>query len=208
MAIKTRPVYPKPMPTSHLQLNCVCSTVFLLSALACSVEEHPSKQATTQNDSTDSGYEQPTGTDLVFFDQWTILSQDHDPFPHHRTEEHQCDPSGVLAEEGVLEINTNDCGYAVVGQPLQMPIQSGDAIELLMYHSALSAVDVPAEAHFSLMIGENVFWESTIPIPWQAEVYIVPMVIDWDAEAETMVKVHLHNHGGNSWRVGYLKRIN
>ena len=196
------------MPVSHIKLNCICSTVFLLFALACSSEEQTAKETVVQGGTVDSGGDETVGTDLVFFDQWTLLSEDADPYPTHRTEDHQCDPSGVLPEEGVLEINTNDCGYAVVGQPLHTGLESGDMVELLMYHSALSAVDTPAEAHFSLMIGENLFWESTIQIPWQAEVYIVPITVDWDAEAGTMVKVHLHNHGGNSWRIGYLKRIN
>ena len=145
--------------------------------------------------------------DLVLFDQWGILDSDQDPFPDHRMAHHNCDPSGVLPEDNVLEINTNDCDYAVVGQPLRAPIQSGDMVELLMYHSALSAIDEPAEAHFSVMIGDQTFWDITIDIPWQSEVYLVPIEIDFDGEAGTMVRVHLHNHGGNSWRVAYLKQI-
>jgi len=155
----------------------------------------------------DSGREDMEVVDLTQFDQWEILGEEFDPYPDHRTPEYTCDSSGILPEDLVLEINTNDCGYAIVGQPLQADIQPGDLIELLMYHSALSSTDEAAEGHFSLMVGERVFWEKTIPIPWNAEVYLVPIITDWSAEAGTMVRIHLHNHGGNSWRVGYLKRV-
>ena len=143
---------------------------------------------------------------LVAFDQWTVLAEADDPFPDHRTEEYNCDPGGVLVEDEVLEINTDDCGYAVVGQPLLTDLQPGDMVELLMYHSALSSIEQDANAHFSIMIGDRMFWDTNIDIPWQSEVYIVPQTIDWHESEGTMVRVHLHNHGGNSWRVGYLKR--
>jgi len=150
--------------------------------------------------------EESVVNELVSFDAWTILDAASDPYPSHRNANHECDESGILAEEDVLEINTNDCDYAVVGQPILGDIRSGDLLELLMYHSALSAVEQPAEAHFSFHIGENVFWERTIDIPWASEVYVVPIEVDWSAEAGTQARVHLHNHGGNSWRVAYLKR--
>ncbi len=150
---------------------------------------------------------QENAVDLVHFDQWSILDDIQDPHPAHRTDAHVCNESGILPEDEVLEINTNDCGYALVGQPLQASIETGDVIELLMYHSALSAIEQPAEAHFSLMVGDRAFWDITIDIPWQSEVYLVPIEVDWSAGAGTLVRLHLHNHGGNSWRIAYLKRI-
>jgi len=146
-------------------------------------------------------------TDLVIFDEWSILGASMDPYPEHKTADHSCDPKGVLPEEEVLEINTNDCGYAVVGQPIKAEILEGDWVELMMYHSALSSVDEPAEAHFSLWVGENVFWERTIAIPAAPEIYPVPLQVEWSAEAGELARIHLHNHGGNSWRVAYLKRL-
>ncbi len=154
----------------------------------------------------DSG-ESEEVVDLVFFDQWTILPEVDDPYPDHRGDYGDCDSSGVLPEDGVLEINTNDCGYAVVGQPLATDIAAGDWVELLMYHSALAAIDEPAEAHFSLWVGDNLYWERNFDIPLAAEVYPVPIIVDWSAPAGTLVRIHLHNHGGNSWGVGYLKRV-
>lgn len=160
-------------------------------------------------DNHDSGSASRTdgAVDLVAHDGWTQISATDDPFPAHRTDTHTCDPSGILPEDGVLEVNTEDCGYAVLGQEILHDIQPDDWIELLMYHSALSSVDSPAEAHFSLWIDEEEFWGRTMSIPAAAEIYLVPMQVDWTLAAGTQARVHLHNHGGNSWRVAYLKRI-
>ncbi|MGB0639571.1 MAG: hypothetical protein ACPGTU_09570 [Myxococcota bacterium] len=182
-----------------------------IAALAsCSVTNHGKETvrdtSAIPNPNIDSGQSEEV-VDLVFFDQWVMLPESDDPYPDHRGDYDDCDPGGILPEDGVLEINTNDCGYAIVGQPLASDIVAGDWVELLMYHSALAAIDEPAEAHFSLWIGENLYWERTFAIPLAAEVYPVPITVDWSAEAGTPVRLHLHNHGGNSWRVGYLKRI-
>jgi hypothetical protein len=162
------------------------------------------------HDTDTGGNAADTGGDaltLVAFDGWTLLDPERDPTPAHRDPESSCDPRGVIPEEGVLEVNTNDCGYAVLGQPTLHPIAAGDTLELLMYHSALAAIDEPAEGHFSLWIGDALFWEVNVAIPAAAEIYLVPVTVDFDAVPATDVRVHLHNHGGNSWRIGHLKRL-
>lgn len=177
---------------------------------SCSTPNHGKETVQDTSDTLhsdiDSGQTEEV-VDLVFFDQWVILPESDDPYPDHRGDYDDCDPGGILPEDGVLEINTNDCGYAVVGQPLSADVVEGDWVELLMYHSALAAIEEPAEAHFSLWVGEHLYWERTFVIPSAAEVYPVPITIDWAAPAGTPVRLHLHNHGGNSWRVGHLKRV-
>lgn len=154
-------------------------------------------------DSTEHG----SVVDLVAHDGWKQRPAEDDPFPSHRLVSHDCDPDGILPEDGVLEVNTNDCGYAVLGQPILADVQPGDWVELLMYHSALASVESPAEGHFSLWLGETEFWGRTVAIPAAAEIYLVPIQVDWSLEAGSEARVHLHNHGGNSWRVAYIKRF-
>ena len=206
MAFRPTAVYPKDMQTGHYKYFCVTLIYQSFVMLSCT----PTKTATTETSRMetidDSGTAEAGIEELVAFDQWEILSEADDPFPEHRTLEYQCDPSGILAEEDVLEINTNDCGYAVVGQTLRADVQAGDRVELLMYHSALSTNDEPAAAHFAITVGPHVFWEIDLDIPWQSDVYVVPKTIDWSENQGAMVRIHLHNHGGNSWRVGYLRR--
>ena len=150
----------------------------------------------------------PSGVvDLIAHDGWSQLASVQDPFPSHVTPSHSCDPDGILPEDGVLEVNTNDCGYAVLGQPISADVQPGDWVELLMYHSALASIDSPAEGHFSLWLGDLEFWGRTVAIPAAAEIYLVPIQVDRVFEAGTQARLHLHNHGGNSWRLAYLKRF-
>jgi hypothetical protein len=194
------------MRIADINRASVLPVVFIWMGSGC---VQPEKVSTGPTFSADSGHTEPGDTvvsNLVSFDAWSALGPDSDPYPSHRTATHNCEESGLLAEEDVLEINTNDCDYAVIGQPIWADIEAGDLVELLMYHSALSSVDEPAEAHFSFHIGDRLFWERTIDIPWASEVYLIPIEVDWSAEAGTQVRVHLHNHGGNSWRVAYLKR--
>ena len=149
----------------------------------------------------------PTAIDLVSYEKWLVLDDSQDPHPDHRKADHNCDPDGVLAEDEVLEINTDDCSYAIVGQPILHDVQAGDEVELLLYHSALSSIDQPAEGHFSLWIGDNLFWEQTVSIPASSEIYAVPLVVVWAASTGDLARIHLHNHGGNSWRVAHIRRM-
>ncbi len=147
-----------------------------------------------------------TTVDLVTHDGWSLIDAGADPYPSHRTPTYTCDQRGVVPEDGVLEINTNDCGYALLGQPILSDIQAGDRVELLMYHSALASTEATAEAHFSLWLGPHEFWGRTVAIPAAAEVYPVPLEVDFDLAAGSPAIIHLHNHGGNSWRVASLRR--
>lgn len=143
---------------------------------------------------------------MVRFDQW-VDSPGHDPYPTHREPHHQCDPAGVLAEDDTLEVQTGDCNYVNAVQPMLAAVAEGDWLELLMYHSSLVSPDGPGAAHFSLWVGDNSFWDHAIAIPAAGEVYAIQMQSTWSAPAEAPVTVHLHNHGANSWRVAYFRRL-
>jgi hypothetical protein len=193
-----------PTPRAFKSTLLLLVTVF---ALGCTGANGPNDKA---NDTDQWGNNPDTGRiplSLIEFDRWTLLDPERDPSPEHRSPESSCDPGGAIPEEGVFEVNTNDCGYAVLGQPTMHSIAAGDSLELLMYHSALSAIDEPAEGHFSLWIGDTLFWELNVDIPAAAEIYFVPVTVDFDADEGTEVRVHLHNHGGNSWRIAHLKRL-
>jgi hypothetical protein len=157
----------------------------------------------------DTGPVWPDGDqeDLVLASNWTVLESSDDPYPSHGEPDEDCDAKGVTHEDGVIEVNTNDCSYVILGQGLRTEVRAGDWIDLLMYHSALAAVDTPAEGHFSLWVGGQQYWEANIPIPAAAEIYSVVMPVEWSALASDPVRVHLHNHGGNSWRIAHLRRL-
>ena len=145
--------------------------------------------------------------DLVLASDWAVLESSDDPYPSHGEPDEDCNTKGVNHEDGVVEVNTNDCSYALLGQDLRAEVLAGDWLDLMMYHSALAAVDTPAEGHFSPWVGDQQYWEANIPIPAAAEIYSVVMPVEWSALAGDPVRVHLHNHGGNSWRIAHLRRL-
>lgn len=145
------------------------------------------------------------GGDLVRAEAWG-LGAGTDPFADHRTEDHVCDPAGVFVEEGLLEVRTALCGYAVLGQPSQVALAAGDEIELLLYHSALTA-QTPAEAHVALTLDGALLWEQAVPIPSPSDVYSHTLVAPAHAAAGAPVVLHLHNHGSNAWNLGHLRAV-
>ena len=193
-----------PIPRAYKRTFALLVTVFTLGCTSTGGDQNKADDTVKGGKSADTGAD---AVSLVNFDQWTLLDADRDPTPEHRSPDSSCAPRGVIPEDGVIEVNTNDCGYALLGQPITHPIAAGDTVELLMYHSALSALEEPTEGHFSLWIGDALLWELNVSIPAAAEIYFVPVTVDFDVDPATEVRVHLHNHGGNSWRIGHLKRL-
>ncbi len=143
--------------------------------------------------------------DLVAATAWQPTHTSDDPVPSHQPDPIECEADSVRVENGLLEIQTNDCNYALIGQPLLHDIQVGDTIDLLVYHSSLSANE-PAEGHVLVSIGGMVVWEKTVPIPSTSEVYPFTTTATQAIPAGTQAIVHLHNHGGNSWKLAHLRR--
>ena len=152
----------------------------------------------------DSGGELPAGTfDLVVADGW-VLDASVDPFPSH-LDGHVCDPSGVFVEDGLLEVRTGDCAYAVVRQGALVQVAAGDPYELLVYHSALTA-DEEGEGHVALAVDGAVLWEEIVAIPSTSQVYASEWTAEAGVVAGAVVVLHLHNHGSNALNLG-LPRV-
>ena len=141
--------------------------------------------------------------DLVAPESW-VIDQSADSFPEHLTAKHTCDPNGMVVEDGVLEIYTGDCGYLVARQPSLEKIDVGDVVEVLVYHSRLTAKE-PAEAHAALSIDGELVWEETVSIPSISLVYATEVLATFEADAGADVVLHVHNHGSNVWSVGHLR---
>ena len=58
-----------------------------------------------------------------------------------------------------------------------------------------------SQAHVALQVGDELVWESQIPIPSEAEIYRPTWTNDEAVPKETPIYFHLHNHGANSWRL-------
>ena len=148
----------------------------------------------------------PDPVDRVLPTDWQALAEAEDPYPTHRPETVDCDPAGWHEEAGVLEVETNLCPYANLVHPTRADIEVGDTLSLLTYHSALSAVDEPAEAHLAVLVDGEPIFDRTIPIPSASEIYDHTVTALRAVPAGAPVVLHVHNHGGNAWKLAHLKR--
>lgn len=182
------------------------SFIVLWQLLGCA---EPLSESRESRESGENGEQETRETvwsdsgDLVMPESW-VIDPSADPFPEHLTAKHTCDPAGMAVEEGLLEIYTADCGYLVARQPSLEEVLQGDSIEVLVYHSSLTAQD-PAEAHAALTIDGELIWEETVPIPSISQVYAAEVMADFEADAGSDVVLHLHNHGSNVWTMGHLR---
>ena len=62
-----------------------------------------------------------------------------------------------------------------------------------------------AEAHVAVLLGEQLVWETTLPIPTPSAVHDVEVPASAAASQGTPVVIHLHNHGSNAWNLGHLR---
>jgi hypothetical protein len=127
----------------------------------------------------------------------------HDPLASHQPEEIRCGLSGFYPERGELELDTGGCNYLYVEQPAPHAVPAGSEVHLLLRHFDLAAPEL-AEAHVALLFGDTVQWEKLIEIPGGANAYEVSWQSSEALEAGSPIRLHLHNHGQNTWTLGAL----
>ena len=147
----------------------------------------------------------PEQADLVTASGW-VESVRPDPLASHREHDLACLPEGVRVEGGTLEVETGPCPYADLDHPLAAPVREGDRIEVLGWHGALAAEE-PAEAHIALLLGRVILWERTLPIPSEADVWADEVIAPTSGEEGDPLRLHLHNHGPNSWNLRHVRRL-
>ncbi len=126
-----------------------------------------------------------------------------DPDAAHR--ESGC-PLGVpRVEDGTLELETSACIAFWVGIPLLAGVRAGEALTLVTTHSALAA-RAPGEAHLRIDLDDEVLSDRLVPIPSSDAIDVTSVTPARAHGAGSRLRVHLHNHGANSWRVVSLAR--
>lgn len=129
---------------------------------------------------------------------WQLADAADDPFADHRPTDPAC-PAWALTTEGEsLEVDTGECGYATLVQPLPVALRAGDTLTATIAWFDLVA-EAPAEAHVALALGGATLWEATVPIPSATRVEAIAVALPADAPAGTPLAFHVHNHGANSW---------
>ena len=142
-------------------------------------------------------------TPLVEQSNWKKLPAGEDHLAAHRPASVDC-PDSALGEEelqgrNTFTVKTAQCNYLAVGQPLAAPIETGETLNLRVWHFKL-IYNAPAEAHVGVLVGGELVWEETVMIPTDSGDLLAA---SWQAQkaypAGERVVFHLHNHGDNTW---------
>lgn len=135
---------------------------------------------------------------LVRAGGWDLTPVEDDPFPDERPTFVQCE-LGWDVETGAFEVSTDLCLYGSFSQGSLAEIYEGDTIELVILHDPLYA-DEPAVAHLAVAFGDEIAWETEIPIPAEAGQLRPTWTAPHDILIGTEVTWHVHNHGTNNYR--------
>jgi len=147
---------------------------------------------------------QAVGTPLIRKGGWTVTAAESDPWAAERPAVVDCPDYAIEVEPGGLEIDTGDCNYATIEQPIRDEIRPGDEIALIFWHNVLVAA-TEGTAHVALQFGDEMVWEITLPIPSPGRVHTPTLRAETLVPAGTLAYLHLHNHGANTWLFSTLE---
>lgn len=139
----------------------------------------------------------PTGEPFGL-EAWERIEPSADPFPEHQPADLTC--IGFARESGLLEVDTEICGYLNVGQVTQRKLRKGERLVGGMSHDDLYAEE-DAATHAALVLGGDVIWEVDIPIPSAPMFHELDVALDAPVPAGTELVFHIHNHGVNNYRL-------
>ncbi len=142
---------------------------------------------------------------LVDVEAWSPSPASADPLAAHRPLELLCPAAAWKPEFGSLEVDTGQCNYLSVEQPLLRDVPAGAPVVVNLWHQALHA-ELDALGHVALVVGDTLIWERTVAIPGPAEVWSDEVLAPRDLLAGERVVFHLHNHGANTWNLGEVRR--
>jgi hypothetical protein len=130
---------------------------------------------------------------------WMPAVAGSDPRPEHRPPDASCD-AGFALEYGTFEVDTGLCTYGVFEQGSMHDLPAGTEVRVTVVHDLLYAPE-PAMAHVLIVIGDTAVFEAEVEVPGPYGLLEEIWVADRDIPVGTPVRLHLHNHGVNSWRV-------
>lgn len=184
------------------------SALSILLACACDTSEPIRHDAGSHADAT-----VPEPTDgavsyLSVIDQseWANYPPELDPLADHQPDPIDCGIAGWFVERGEIEVSTGQCNYVLVEHPAQVDIPKSGTLELEVLHFDLDAVE-PATAHIAVLFDDEVQWEREIPIPSFAYVYKDTLQATRALSVGEPVRLHLHNHGQNTWKLSSLRLV-
>jgi hypothetical protein len=144
--------------------------------------------------------------DLIDHGHWREYSAAEDPLLDHQPANLDCGAAGWYVEPAppVLEVDTSYCNYALLEHPSLAQVERGDTIRLELRHYDLRAAEL-AQAHIAILFRDQLEWETFVPIPSDATVQTFQWSADHPLAIGEPIRVHLHNHGQNTWVLASLQ---
>lgn len=135
------------------------------------------------------------------------VPESEDPLAEHRPESTDCSSiAGWYLEGERLEVDAGRCNYLALVEPALTEAPAGARLLTEISHYDLTAAE-SGEAHIALLLRDKVFWERTIPIPGEANVYPVDLTLSSDIAVGDRIGIHLHNHGQNTYSFAPLRAL-
>ncbi|MET0286522.1 MAG: hypothetical protein ABW352_18715 [Polyangiales bacterium] len=135
---------------------------------------------------------------LVDMENWRRYDAAVDPLKSHQPAEIECPDSATYLEYGAYEVDTTRCNYALSYTPAMLAVPAGTPLRVSLLHYDLIAPQ-PAEAHIAVLFGDSLQWEQTIPIPARGNGVDATFVSTVPLAFQDPIRLHLHNHGGNTY---------
>lgn len=142
---------------------------------------------------------------LTSSDDWAGIPEGSDPFWADDSGQSTvvCGEQDWHAEDETVEINTTECNYVTLSQPLPVSIKKGDIISFSAWWQTLASEET-ALAHIEVRIGTWSLLNEQIAIPADADARDLEVAAPKDLASGTPIYFHVHNHGFNSWTLGAL----
>jgi hypothetical protein len=126
-----------------------------------------------------------------------------DPLAAHQPAVIDCGVAGAYVERDLLEVDTAYCNYVLLQAPARDAIAKGTRVSFAFSHFDLTSA-ASAEGHVAILFGADVQWEAHVDIPHVAQVLDVSFSATRALGEGEPIRLHLHNHGQNSWAIGSL----
>lgn len=197
-----------PLPAPRLAL----APLLVVLALAPACDPNPpldeaDEAETGEHETGESETGEPSvSVELIDAEAWLATPAELDALAAHRPSEVICPTAAYALEFGLLEVDTGQCNYLSVSQPLAHAIAPGDRLRVTVWWQTLVAGE-PAQGHLALLGDAGVLWQTHVDIPGEAALRQIEFESPIAIAAGEPITFHLHNHGYNSWTLGGLELL-
>lgn len=154
----------------------------------------------------------PAGEALVDNTAWTVIAAEVDPFASaERPAADVCpasDSGPELTPDGVwFEVSTEGCAWFTGAQPLAVALAAGDEVRVRFIHGEVEVGETDYELAIALGEPMKVVWSKTVLKGAGEATFDETFTLAEAYAAGVPVRLHLSNHGANTWQLAVLERV-